>query len=174
MSGEIMSQHLKDVSHLHNVSELGALGPGGQRIAQVGAERHHVLLHVHCHLAVVCHLTPQQGSVSLKTQSSAKECSEYAVRMSEDHIAHTPAGTVHGTRYSARFAEPCCSKLCDSKTEAAHFGDAAGGLAESGDGALHAIADARGALALLAPHQARHHRHRLIHPQILSHRGTPM
>ena len=48
-----------------------------------------------------------------------------------------------------------------------HLGNMAGSLAQRADGALHVSADARARLALLAPHQAGHQRHRLLGLQLL-------
>lgn len=48
--------HLENIRHLHDVSELGAFAPSCQRVAQVGAEGHHVFLHIDAHFAVVRHL----------------------------------------------------------------------------------------------------------------------
>lgn len=48
--------HLKDTTGFQNVHKARALCPGSNGVHERGAEGFHILVHVHGHLAIICHL----------------------------------------------------------------------------------------------------------------------
>ena len=53
--------HLKDISQGENLGKGGSLAPTRNSIDDVGAEGCGIVLNVHCHLALNCHLQPPWG-----------------------------------------------------------------------------------------------------------------
>ena len=138
--------HLEHLGHLHDVRKPPAARPGGDRVAEVGAEGRHVLLHVQRQPGVHRHL---HGRAQIGCPFSCP------LRTSLPRRAHTRAAWHAPPRLlpAAPWRRGVRPRAARPRAPPAR-GHAAAGL------------------ALLPPHQARHQRHRLLRAQLLRQTST--
>ena len=132
------SAYLKDISQGEDFGKCGSLAPGRHSINDVRSEGGRIVLYVHCHLAVHCHLHNFDNNSNTMLYRSG---------------SHSPPSRPisHHAEHNIKFCKGKNGKGCGGR---AHLGNPASSLSEGSVRPLHVLAHLLPSFGSLLPDSA--------------------